>query len=227
MRHGCADGGDHARGAILQEVGVCEDRGVRAVLHLRHQLLLVADRDHLRVRGLPEQLRQSLAERVVGIEDENTVHGGPHRSRITPGTSSALSATEQEAQMRARILLVEGTPDVARAVASMLETNRFEVVRVDDDRRAVERIATDHFDVLVVEVRATTDDGGLRFLRHVKAAVPHLTPRIVVISNDPPPSVQRDLDAIGVCDILLKPVHETEILNAIEECLDRTPATVH
>lgn len=129
--------------------------------------------------------------------------------------------------MRARILLVESTPDIARAVTSMLEMNRFHVVRADDDRRAAERLDAEHFDVLLVEVKATPANSGLRFIRHIKEAVPHLAARVVVISNDPPPSVQADLDAIGICDLLLKPVHEAEILTAIEECLDRTPATIH
>jgi DNA-binding NarL/FixJ family response regulator len=128
--------------------------------------------------------------------------------------------------MRARILFVESTPDLATAVTSVLETNHFEVMRADNERRAAERLAAGHFDVLVVEVKATADDPGLRFLRHVNTTAPHLTPRIVVISSDPPPPVQRELDAIGICGILLKPVHQTEILKAVEECLDRTPATV-
>ena len=128
--------------------------------------------------------------------------------------------------MRARILFVESTPDLASAVTSVLETNHFQVMRADDHRRAADRLGTEHFDLLVVEVKAMPDDAGLRFLRHVNAIAPHLTPRIVVISSDPHPSVQRQLDAIGVCDVLLKPVHQTEILQAVEECLDRTPATI-
>lgn len=129
--------------------------------------------------------------------------------------------------MRARILFVESTPDIASAVTSVLETNHFHVTRDDDDRRAADRLADHHFDLLVVEVKAASDDPGLRFLRHVNTAAPHLTPRIVVISSEPPPSVQRELDAIGICDVLLKPVHQSEILQAVEECLDRSPATIH
>lgn len=109
----------------------------------------------------------------------------------------------------------------------MLETNRFHVTRADEPGRAAEHLATKHFDILLVEVKASSGDPGLSFLRHVHASSPHLAPRIVVISSDPPPSVQRELDAIGVCDIILKPLHEAEILAAIEECLDSTPASVH
>lgn len=97
---------------------------------------------------------------------------------------------------------------------------------MDDDRRAAERLVTDEFDVLVVEVKAAADDPGLRFLQHVHASIPHLAARVVVISNDPPPSVQREFDALGVCGVVLKPVYQTEILQAVEECLDRTPATI-
>jgi DNA-binding NarL/FixJ family response regulator len=129
--------------------------------------------------------------------------------------------------MRARVLFVESTPEVASAVTSVLETNHFHVTRTDDDRYAAERLAAGRFDVLVVEVKAVPGDPGLRFIHRVHASTPHLTPRIVVISNDPPPSVQRELDALGVCGLVLKPVHQTEILQAVEECLDRTPAAIH
>lgn len=109
----------------------------------------------------------------------------------------------------------------------MLEHHQFKVTREDDDQRAMQRLTSEHFDVILVEMKAARDDAGLRFLRHVHATTPHLAPRIVVISNDPPPSVQRELEVIGVCDIVVKPVHEAEILAAIAECLDRAPAVVH
>lgn len=129
--------------------------------------------------------------------------------------------------MQAKILFVENTPDVARAVAAILERHQFQVARADDHRHAADRLAEEHFDVLLVEVKVHPDDGGFHFLRHVHGSAPHLTPRIVVISNDPSPSVMRELEAIGVCDIILKPVHETEILSAIAECLDRAPSAVN
>jgi two-component system response regulator TctD len=126
--------------------------------------------------------------------------------------------------MRPRILFVERTPEVARAVAAVLERHQFDVARTDDHAEAAARIHAEHFDVLLVEVKAAGD--GFHFLRHVKDAAPHLTPRIVVISDDSHPAVLRELEAIGVCDLVVRPVHETEILEAIAECLDRSPAVV-
>jgi len=129
--------------------------------------------------------------------------------------------------MRARILFLATSPDVSRAIAAMLESNDFHVTRGDESQHGAALLGSGHFDLLVVEVKASADDEGLRFLRHVKAAAPQLGGRIVAISGDPTQHVQRELDAIGICEIVLKPVHEDDILAAVNECLDRTPATVH
>jgi DNA-binding response OmpR family regulator len=129
--------------------------------------------------------------------------------------------------MRARILFLATTPDVSRAIGSMLESNDFHVTRSDESLRSASLLGVEHFDLLVVEVKTSPDDDGLRFLRHVKGAAPHLGSRIVAISGEATQHVQRELDAIGICEIVLKPVHEDEILAAVNECLDRSPATVH
>ena len=109
----------------------------------------------------------------------------------------------------------------------MLESHQFAITRVDDDRRATEHLSADHYDLMVVEIKPSPDDGGLRFLRQIQDEKPHLLQRVVAISSAPEAAVRKELEAIGVCDVILKPVHETEILEAVLECLDRTPATVH
>ena|SRR5689334_20039504 len=129
--------------------------------------------------------------------------------------------------MRARILFLATTPAVSRAIAAMLESNDFYVTRSDAAPEAARLLAAEQFDLLAVEVKASPRHDGLRFLRHVHGTAPHFTPRIVVISGDPSENVRRELDNIGICDVVLKPVHEDEILAAVIECLDRTSATVH
>ena len=129
--------------------------------------------------------------------------------------------------MRPRLLFVESTPEIARAVAAMLDRHEFEVLRADHHRRAAERLQKERFDLLLVEIKAAAGDPGLEFLRHIRDAAPHYSQRIVVISNDPPPSLQSELDAVGICDMVSKPIHEEEILQAIRDCLDRSPALVH
>ncbi|HEY2322384.1 MAG TPA: response regulator [Thermoanaerobaculia bacterium] len=129
--------------------------------------------------------------------------------------------------MRAKILFLATTLEVSHAIAAMLDSNDFDVTRTDDSRHAAALLRANHFDLLVVEVKTARDDEGLGLLRHVKGTAPQLGGRIVAISGDPTAHVQRELDAIGICEIVLKPVHEDDILAAVNECLDRTPATVH
>lgn len=129
--------------------------------------------------------------------------------------------------MRPRLLFLATTPEVSRAISAMLESNDFHITPSDDPHHAARLLAGDHFDLLIVEVKATRGDHGLGFLRHVHGTAPQFGPRIVVISGDPTQHVRRELDAIGICDVVLKPVHEDEILAAVIECLDRSPATVN
>jgi FixJ family two-component response regulator len=49
----------------------------------------------------------------------------------------------------------------------------------------------------------------------------------VVISGDAAADVTREMKAIGVCDVLPKPVHLDTIIEAIRECLKMTSSTVH
>jgi DNA-binding response OmpR family regulator len=129
--------------------------------------------------------------------------------------------------MPVKILFLATTPEVSRAIGAMLEANHFHVTRSDEPSHAASAIADEQFDLLVVEVKASPDDEGLGFLRHVNATAPQLGSRVIAISGDPTHHVRRELDAIGICEIVLKPVHEDEILAAVNECLDRTPAIVN
>ena len=129
--------------------------------------------------------------------------------------------------MRARILFLATSPDVARAIAAMLESNDFHLARSEESRHAAALLGAEHFDLLMVEVKASPTDEGLRLLRHVKGNAPQLGARIVAITGDATQHVQRELDTIGICELVLKPVHEDDILAAVNDCLDRTPATVH
>lgn len=82
-------------------------------------------------------------------------------------------------------------------------------------------------DVFIIDVNPADAEGGLAFLHHLKTSAEHLLPRVVVLSNDAPERISRELFAIGICDIVPKPVRAEDILAAVEECLDKTPARVH
>jgi two-component system, NtrC family, response regulator PilR len=129
--------------------------------------------------------------------------------------------------MRARILLIEANPDVSRTVTAVLEQHHLEVTLAEDARTAVGLLDSKEFDLLIVDVKLDTGRDGLQFLQRLQESALHLLPRTIVISAEPADSVMRELHAIGICDVVPKPVHADEILAAVEECLDRTSSQVN
>jgi DNA-binding NtrC family response regulator len=127
--------------------------------------------------------------------------------------------------LRPRILLVEMDESVGVPLRAGLELNAFDVETSSDDDAAIERMAEEHFDALVVEVRLSRRS-GLGLLEHIVRNLPAFMTRIVVISSDAEADVTREIKAIGVCDVIPKPVDLDTIIEAIRDCLDKT-ATVH
>ena len=129
--------------------------------------------------------------------------------------------------MSGRVLFVSDHPEVAIAVGAALRNRRFDVRRAANKADAVARLESSDYDVFIIDIDLADAEGGLAFLRHLKTAAEHLMPRVVVISRDAPDRISRELLAIGVCDIVPKPVRAEEILKAVEECLDKSPARTH
>lgn len=129
--------------------------------------------------------------------------------------------------MRGRILFVSDHLEVAVAVGAALRTQDFDVHRAINKREAAARLESGDYDVFVIDINLADAEGGLAFLHHLKTSAEHLLPGVVVISNDAPERISLELFAIGICDIVPKPVRAEVILAAVEECLDKTPARVH
>lgn len=129
--------------------------------------------------------------------------------------------------MRGRILFVSDHPEVAVAVGAALQTQDFDVHRAANKPEAAARLESGDYDVFIIDVNLADAEGGLAFLGHLKTSAEHLLPRVVVISTDAHERISRELLAIGICDIVPKPVRAEDILAAVEECLDKTSARVH
>jgi two-component system, OmpR family, response regulator QseB len=127
---------------------------------------------------------------------------------------------------RPRILLVETDDSVGVPLRAGLELNAFDVESSEDDDGAIERMTEETFDALVVDVRLSRRS-GLGLLEHIGRTLPDFLTRTVVISSDVAADVTREMKAIGVCDVVPKPVHLDTIVEAIRDCLEKTSPTVH
>ena len=79
-----------------------------------------------------------------------------------------------------------------------------------------------NYSLLVVDVHRN-DREGLEFVHWLHHEHSHLVGRVVVISADDADALAHELDAMGVCDIVPKPVNAQEILRAVFECLEKNP----
>jgi CheY-like chemotaxis protein len=129
--------------------------------------------------------------------------------------------------MRGRILFVSAHPEVAVAVGAALRARAFDVQRAANKADAAARLESSDYDVLIIDINLADPDAGLAFLRHLKSTAEHFLPRVVAISRDAPEHVSRELLAIGICDIVPKPVRAEDILEAVEQCLDKSSARIH
>jgi two-component system response regulator YesN len=127
---------------------------------------------------------------------------------------------------RPRILLVGAEDSVGVPLRAGLELNAFDVESSEDDEGAIHRMAEETFDVVVIDVHLSRRS-GLGLLEHIGRNLPAFLKRIVVISGDLEADVTREMKAIGVCDVVPKPVHLDTIVEAIRDCLEEASSTVH
>lgn len=117
-----------------------------------------------------------------------------------------------------RLLLIEPAETIAAPVRALLEQNRFIVDHIATTTEARARDLS-VYAALVVDVKP--DD--LHFVEWLYRVHSHLTGRVVVISTDDAPQLEKQLTELGVCDVVPKPVNAQEILRAVFECLEESP----
>jgi DNA-binding response OmpR family regulator len=124
----------------------------------------------------------------------------------------------------ARILVIDDDKTVAKAIRIALELEGFEVCVVNDGRSGIERVTSESFDLLMVDVFMPGMD-GLETMRLVRECRPQLP--ILVMSGlsfrsgpAPPPDFLAMATKLGAVRSLRKPFRPRELLAAVAECLE-------
>jgi len=108
-----------------------------------------------------------------------------------------------------RILLIEDTPSLARVYTEFMRADRHDVTEVPDGRRALEAMARDTFDAVVLDLKLPDID-GLALLQTIRGYAP--PPPVIVITAHG--SVATAVEAMrhGAYDFIVKPFN-TDRLN--------------
>ncbi len=126
----------------------------------------------------------------------------------------------------ARILIADDDRVVRAAMSCLLGTRGYDVVEAASGREGLSRIASEDFDLLIVDI-FMPDMDGLETIKRVlqqNAALPILVVSGMTFRSGSGPTEPPDFLAmatkLGTVQGLRKPFRASELLTAVEDCLN-------
>lgn len=135
-----------------------------------------------------------------------------------PAPSAAATRSDRDVCKGARVLVVEDEPALASAVKEAFIDAGFVVDRAGDGEEGLARVADNHYDLIVCDLKMPRVD-GIRFYRAMTAATPALARRVIFVTGDVAGTdAERFLEESG-CRWLSKPFRLGDLLRAAREAL--------
>ena len=119
-----------------------------------------------------------------------------------------------------RVLVVDDEPSICLALKIALSRAGNDVVAVHSGDEAQARIMTEHFDVLIVDLRLKDGRGDVIYY-FALGAQPHLGRSTVFLTGDITDAAERLIEAT-TCRLLRKPFDLSEILAVVQKLCPRT-----
>jgi len=114
------------------------------------------------------------------------------------------------------VLIVEDEPDAAELFAEMMRVNGFRVVKTFSSTPAINMLATEHPDVVILDLMMP-DISGLEVLRFMRREPNYKEiPVIVVSAKSMPADIKVGMEA-GASAYLTKPVGYLDLKHAVEK----------
>lgn len=117
-----------------------------------------------------------------------------------------------------RILLADDDPGVRQAASRVLRGAGYQVSTVDDGQAAIERAATEPFDLVILDAVMPVASGREAW-EGIRAARP--STRFLIVSGHAAEAFPPEVRAAAGLPFLAKPFLPTDLLRAVRESLDR------
>jgi signal transduction histidine kinase len=154
---------------------------------------------------------QSEPTRGASFLVELPVGSGSLKSTITRPIERAPDAVAGAA-----VLVVEDEAALGAAVAESLQDAGFVVERASDGLEALDRVKTQHFDLIICDLKMPRV-GGMQFYRELEASKPEMTGRIMFVTGDVAGTeAERFLEETG-SRWLAKPFRLKDLLRAARD----------
>lgn len=120
---------------------------------------------------------------------------------------------------RTRVLVVDDEPSICLALKIALSRAGHDVVAAHSGEEAHNRIMTEHFDVLIVDLRMKDERGDVVYYLAL-GAQPHLRKSTVFLTGDITEAAERLIQATS-CPLLRKPFDLGEIITVVRKLCPR------
>jgi CheY-like chemotaxis protein len=109
-----------------------------------------------------------------------------------------------------RILIIDGDASIQRLLSAVIMRNYMQPVAVADGTSGLLRLATEAFDVILLELTLARTDGA-EVLRVLASVMPQLLERVIVVTAAPEETVRNCRHLASVWKVLRKPI-EVEVV---------------
>jgi CheY-like chemotaxis protein len=137
---------------------------------------------------------------------------------LISGGSAMLFKTLSKAEKTRKILIVDDEPDVIMFISRYLMHNDYNVITAENGKEALQKIADDEPDLVLLDARMPVIDGWDTLERIRKTPHSRDIPVIMVTAC----TQKRDIDeaaAWGVDDYITKPFDPADLIEKIAEVL--------
>ncbi|MFM9885416.1 MAG: ATP-binding protein [Burkholderiales bacterium] len=150
---------------------------------------------------------------VLPVGTVSTTIDGPAPARMT--TSG-----------RCAILIVDDEADIRETLADILATKSNQVMTVGSGREALERMARQHFDIILTDIRMPDLDGrGL--YQEIERRWPERADRVVFVTGDTLTSTLREFAAASGRPVIEKPFTPSDVRRIVAELVAGNARHVH
>jgi CheY-like chemotaxis protein len=122
--------------------------------------------------------------------------------------------------MSGRVLVVDDEESIRVLMQRLLSRHGFLVETASDGSAALDMLAKENYDALVLDLMMPRVD-GFTVLRQLIATNPDLVSRTVVATAYPRDVTKRQLDE--VCRVIIKPFDTVQLVEAVQECVENAP----
>jgi two-component system NtrC family sensor kinase len=127
----------------------------------------------------------------------------------------AVAPAQASADQR-RILIVDDEAEIREALAEILRGAQHSVVAAGSGREALERMATEHYDVILTDMRMPDLDGRALY-EEIERRWPGLGARVVFVTGDTLASTLRDFVFDSGRPVIEKPFLPSEVRRVVAE----------